>query len=146
MVGAIQSHSCLGSCRALLSFQTPRCAQTHLDMATWTPASRGGRPGLGGSAAAAPWKEEGRLPHGESRPPEERVEFSSAAIIKGRRNWPPLPLQPQCYNSRRSLFLSLLFPLNHDNKHSSANNSSVESYSRNFTLITPHMKNGKELC
>lgn len=50
MVGVIQSHSCLGSCLALLSFQTLRCTQTHLDMATWTPASHGGRPGRSGSA------------------------------------------------------------------------------------------------
>lgn len=49
MVGAIQSHSCLGSSRALLSFQKPFCTQTHLDTATWSPSSRGGRPGCSGS-------------------------------------------------------------------------------------------------
>lgn len=49
MVGAIQSHSCFGSCRALLSFQKPCCIQTHLNMATWIPSSHGERPGYSGS-------------------------------------------------------------------------------------------------
>lgn len=94
MVGAIQSHSCLGSCRARLSLQTPRCTQTHLDMATWTPASHGGRPGLSGSTRCRSL--EGRRQAAPRSPshPTSRLHFQTGQQLKGEETGRLFPSSP----------------------------------------------------
>lgn len=48
---------------SLLSFQKPCGTQTHLNMATWIPSSRGGRPACSGSIHCCSLKEDGRPLH-----------------------------------------------------------------------------------
>lgn len=127
---------------------------THLSGATWIPSSRGGRPGYSRSIHATLWKEEGLCT--ECVPPSMQPALSNRAIIKKggggakkqtkKKPRLPPPIQPQFYNQKKSLFLSLLLSFNHDNKHSLASTSSGESYSKNFTLITPPVWCWKELC